>query len=131
MREELLEDAKKRASHGAITFDPETAKAEAMALFSKHHIERLKQGEDNHKVHCIAAEGFIELHPTLRRGVREVVPGWVLEGSPGVRSAVVRLAVLIRTLVITTIAIGLLIPHHHDLFMGFQDDIVVVLVNAE
>jgi hypothetical protein len=39
MREELLEDAKKRASHGTITFDPETAKAETMALFSKHHIE--------------------------------------------------------------------------------------------
>jgi hypothetical protein len=131
MREELLEDAKKRASHGAITFDPETPKAEPMAYFSKHHIECLKWGEDNHKVHCIVAEGFIELHPTLRRGVREAVLGRVLEGSPGVRSVVVRSAVPIRVLIITTIATGLLIPHHRDLFMGFQDDVVVVLVNAE
>ena len=78
MREELLEDAKKHAPHVAITFHPETAKAKAMALFSKHHIECLKWGEDNHKVNCISAEGFIELHPTLRTGVCEGVPGWVL-----------------------------------------------------
>ncbi len=81
-------------------------------------------------VHCIAAEKFIELHPTLRRCVREAVPGQVLEGSPGVRSAVVRSAVPIRALVITTIVIGSLIPHHRDLFMGFQDDVVLVLMNA-
>jgi hypothetical protein len=102
-----------------------------VTLLPKQHIERLERGQDNHEIHCIAAERLVELHLTFRRGVREAVPSQVFEGSSGVRTTTVRMAVPVCVCVKSVIVVGALRPHHPDLLVRLEDDVIVFLLNVK
>jgi hypothetical protein len=66
-----------------------------MSLIPAHHVKGLKRCEGDAKGHCIVMQGLEEFHPTLGRGVRETIPGWVFQGAPGVGSTCILLGSVI------------------------------------
>jgi hypothetical protein len=65
-----------------------------MSLILINHVKGLKRCEGDAEGHCIATQGLEEFHP-LGRGVGETIPGWVFQGTPGVRSTCTPLGLVV------------------------------------